>query len=890
MGRTNTVMAAFNRGEVGRSVLGRVDVDRLRLSAETQVNWMPRVAGPMTLRPGLGFVDRIKAGATAIRHLPFVFSMTDQAIIEATPGAMRVRVDEVLISRLAVTATFAGNLSAPTGWTVASTGGGSFTISGGQMTLSGQNYGGYVRATNQAAINEIGTEHALRITVDVGFVTFKVGTVDNTDDVIRETVLSKGTHSLAFTPTTASVYVQFESSTVRQGVVSGFQLEGTGPMEVPAFWTATLLPYLRIEQSGDVVFFAAYGVPLYRIERRGTRSWSLVRFEPDDGPFAAFPSKAAKIVFAASLGFTQVIADRPLFKPGHVGALLRAYTPNYNHTFTVGAERTYTPAIRVTGVGADRGFNFSVAGTFTGTWVLERSFDSEDAGFAQVSSGTAPGATSLVDGLNNSIVWYRLGFGASYTSGLATFYFDRQGGGRTGICRIRSVAADGLTAIAEVVKPFSSIVATDDWRFGEWSDVAGWPSAVTIHDGRLWFAGRDRLWSSVSDGYASFADTLDGEKVGDSSAISRSIGYGPVAVINWLLGLTRLLAGAEGSEISIRSSSLDAPLTPTGGLAIRDCSTQGSARMPAVKVDTRGLFVQKSGQRLYQLLYDVNSQDYQSNDLTRLHPDMNKGNPIVQVVVQRQPDTRIHCRRQDGTVYVLTFEPTDEVVAWWRVETDGVVTDMLVLPDTVEDRVYYTVRRTTTAGTVESLERFARLDECQGDAITKLADAHVTYAGAPTTTLSGLSHLEGRTVVVWADGKDVGTKVVTGGQITLDAPASAIVAGLGYSARFRSAKLAYAAVGGSALTQQKRINRVGLIMSNTHAQGVRFGQTFDVMDGLPQVEREQTVDPNYVWTDYDLPMIEVPGDWDTDARLCLAAAAPRPATINAVVIDITTNG
>jgi hypothetical protein len=35
-------------------------------------------------------------------------------------------------------------------------------------------------------------------------------------------------------------------------------------------------------------------------------------------------------------------------------------------------------------------------------------------------------------------------------------------------------------------------------------------------------------------------------------------------------------------------------------------------------------------------------------------------------------------------------------------------------------------------------------------------------------------------------------------------------------------------------------------------------------------------------------MIEVPGSWNTDARLCLLAQAPFPCTVGAVVIGLET--
>jgi hypothetical protein len=45
-----------------------------------------------------------------------------------------------------------------------------------------------------------------------------------------------------------------------------------------------------------------------------------------------------------------------------------------------------------------------------------------------------------------------------------------------------------------------------------------------------------------------------------------------------------------------------------------------------------------------------------------------------------------------------------------------------------------------------------------------------------------------------------------------------------------------------------------------------------------------------VWDHYDEGMVEMPGIWTTDARLHLFGYAPRPVTVMAAVIAITTNG
>jgi hypothetical protein len=217
-----------------------------------------------------------------------------------------------------------------------------------------------------------------------------------------------------------------------------------------------------------------------------------------------------------------------------------------------------------------------------------------------------------------------------------------------------------------------------------------------------------------------------------------------------------------------------------------------------------------------------------------------------------------------------------------------VVEDVVVLPDTEEDAVYYVVRRTINGATKRYLERWALESDCRGGTLNKQADSYIVYSGAATTTITGLSHLEGAEVVIWGDGADQGTATVSGGQITLATAVSNAVVGLSYRARYKSSKLAYAAGAGTALTQRKRVHHVGLILADTHAQGLRYGPDFDTLDDLPAVEDGALVDGDYIWSAYDKDSIEFPGEWSTDARVCLEAAAPRPCTVLALVVGLET--
>jgi hypothetical protein len=182
--------------------------------------------------------------------------------------------------------------------------------------------------------------------------------------------------------------------------------------------------------------------------------------------------------------------------------------------------------------------------------------------------------------------------------------------------------------------------------------------------------------------------------------------------------------------------------------------------------------------------------------------------------------------------------------------------------------------------------------------VAGLAGSVVTVAvDAPTSTLAVGAEYNGYPCEVFADigstGEPVhvGSLMVSNGEITLPngRVATTIAACLGYVAPFVSAKLAYAAQMGSALTQKKRVDHLGLVMYDTHYRGVQFGQRFDALDSLPLYEADQPTPSGTVWSEYDEPMVEVPGEWNTDARLCLLAQAPAPCTIGGVVIGIATN-
>jgi len=303
------------------------------------------------------------------------------------------------------------------------------------------------------------------------------------------------------------------------------------------------------------------------------------------------------------------------------------------------------------------------------------------------------------------------------------------------------------------------------------------------------------------------------------------------------------------------------------------------------------MFVDRTAQRLYELTYNLDEQDYKSMDLSVFAPAFNVAG-IVQIAVQMKPDVRVHCVRADGTVGVLIFDRLENVICWIDVVTDGAdgfVEDASVIPGVEEDQVYYFVRRTIDGMTERHLCKWALESECIGGQLNKMADSFVTYEGAATTTpfTTELLHLTGETVVIWADGIDVGTDVVTaGGALTnaLATAASNVVAGLGYTAQFKGTKLGQ--LDGIGLLDRKRVNRLGFIAENMHYQGLQYGPDFDNLSDLPREERGQVLQDNHIHEAYHEDNFPFGGTWQSDSRICLQAAAPRPCTILAAIAEM----
>ena len=861
------VVNKFNRGEVDPRALDREDVERVTNSCELMENFMPIRLGPMQMRPGTCYLGDMNAATSHM--VPFVASMTDKFILELGTTALRVWYNDALVTRPTSTLTITnGNFTSNiTGWTDDSgTGSSTGWVTGGYAHLTGN---GSTRAKLYQTFGGSVSETGVRITVVEAPVELKIGTSGVDSDDILNTVLEPGVHSFSIDPGSLPTFT-FANSKEYRTLLDAVVIEANGTLSIPV--TVTDPTSCRVDQSADVMFVTQTGGEFFKIVRRGDESWSVTDYRADDGPFGLVNNTDITLTAAALDGNTTLTSNEDYFSSDNVGQLFKLTSAGQAVSASVSAADNGTNSIRVTGVGASRRFTVSRTGTWSATVTLQRSTD--DATWEDVENYVINGSKTYDDELDNQILYYRLWVKpGDYTSGTANLDLNYTGGSIDGIARVTSITSATVAAV-QVLVPFGSTTATRDWYAGEWSPGKGYPSSVALYEGRLWMAGKTRLWGSVSDAYQSF----DSEIEGDSAPIRRTIGFGPVDDVEWLTPSSRLIMGLASDEVSVRSSSFGEVLTNTN-INLKSGSTNGVAAVEPLKVDNSILYVQRSGIKILDLQYNLDSDNHEAQDLMMLHPDICEDG-IKRIAVSRQPETRVYVVLDTGEMRVYLMDPAEGVKSWSRITTPtgDLFKDVVVLPGEVEDDVYVHVER---AGG-NYLEKFYRLrqyvgfflDSCQG------------YS-SPGTTITGLDHLNGETVTVFADAELQGTYVVSSGQITVPSSWVYVVVGLAYMAKYQSCKVGKY-ITGSVAGKRKRVVDLHLAMTEYIAGTIQVGPTFTELEDMPLIERGAAVTQDIFSYDYDELPFEFNGNDDVDPRICIQATGP--CTITALTYGVLQSG
>lgn len=449
----------------------------------------------------------------------------------------------------------------------------------------------------------------------------------------------------------------------------------------------------------------------------------------------------------------------------------------------------------------------------------------------------------------------------------------------------------------DVKRDFSTTNATADWQLGAWCGSCGYPSAITFFEQRLCFAGTrgspQTFWMSQSADFENMApDSADASSrkwdgaIENDDALDFTVSADQVNAIRWMAPASQLFIGTVGGEWVVSSNG---PVITPVDISVRRQTTFGTTNLPPQLMRGRLMFIQRAGRKLLEFAFNLEQDNFNALDLNVLSDHINAGG-IVDLAYQQEPESTLLAVRSDGQVPTLTYQPDQNVVGWARClmgGTDAACESVSVIPGVATDEAWVCVARTVNGQTVRQIERFAAPFEHGGDqALACYSDAALLYQGSPTTTVAGLDHLEGELVSILADGAVHSPRVVSGGGVTLDYPASKVIAGLPYTHTYESLKWEVGARTGTAQGQIKRISGVTLVLLDAlnaavgpdreHLSDIPFRSVEDAMDSaVPLFTGEKFVEFN--------------GDFSTDARVVIRGADPVPFTLLAVSPELKTN-
>ncbi|MEL6216746.1 MAG: hypothetical protein AAFQ99_13860, partial [Pseudomonadota bacterium] len=326
------VLNTFNRGEIGPLAFGRDKVERIQNSAELVENWVPMRLGPMIRRGGF---EVIAAALTGSRCFDFFYALDELATLELGDSLLRIWKDDALMTRTAVTSTltngtFATNL---TGWTDASGSGSSVT-----QTADGAKFVG--ADTTDAILHQTlgstqtGAEHGLRIKVKDAPLRLLIGTSGASSDDITDSLLEPGEYSLVFTPDAAAT-ITFVNDQVYSSTLESVELEAAGTVTIPTpVPLASVDDVFMSQQAGRI--YCNWSGEQFMIERRGPKSWGVVDYRVDDGPFDTVNLDEGLTLTAGALkGDTTLTSSKRHFKSTDVGTLRKLLSTGQEVSATV---------------------------------------------------------------------------------------------------------------------------------------------------------------------------------------------------------------------------------------------------------------------------------------------------------------------------------------------------------------------------------------------------------------------------------------------------------------------------------------------------------------------------------------------------------------------------
>lgn len=304
-----------------------------------------------------------------------------------------------------------------------------------------------------------------------------------------------------------------------------------------------------------------------------------------------------------------------------------------------------------------------------------------------------------------------------------------------------------------------------------------YPSTVAYYEQRRFFAGTNNqpqnIWATQSASDYNMSYSIPSQA---SDSLRFKIAAQRANAIKHLVPALDLIVLTASTEWRIYAGSGSALTAST--TTIKAQAQNGVSDVAPITVGNYILYAQSQGGHLREMSYQWQSSGYTSNDLCLLAPHLFDFNTIADMTFSRAPTPVLWCINNNGALLGLSYIPEQQVSAWSKHDTtNGLFESCVTVTENNSDVLYVVVNRTIGGVTKRYIECLhSRNFITPADAF--FVDCGLTYNGVSTTTVNGLTHLEGQTVSILGDGAVMPQQVVMGGSITLPFACSKVQVGL----------------------------------------------------------------------------------------------------------------
>lgn len=836
---------SFAGGEVSPSMYGRLDDQKYQQGLATCRNFICLPQGPVQNRAGFAFVGEVKYSARKTVLIPFVFSSADTAVLEFGHKYIRVITNGGYISSASGSSTpyeietpYEENDLSDLHW----------AQSGDVLTIVHPSYQPReIRRYGTRDWRVVGVSFAAPLSTPTGLsgsyycgdpdakdaektaytIKYRVTAVKTTDEGDKESAAS------ATCAVTANVYLSSSRVTLTWSAVDGAE-------RYRVYKTYSGV-YGYIGETEDLSF----------VDNNLAANTDKTPPRYDD-PFSQTGGIASVTITNAGSGYG--VSNQP----GSLSGLSYTITVDSDTRSRISAEvydadgygsgatATVVAAYRVSERDTSKKFSrtrryidITAVNVSGGTGYINPKVKILVPGYKKYTSAIAKAAASTassssastavytVDSSNNAVFDLALPVNNKLTATVtdsngsgAEIVFSSSGGGVTGYT-IRNAGSGYLNPKITITGAGSGATAT--CSTGKTGDF---PGAVSYFEQRRIFAGTKQrpqfVWMTRPGTESDMSYTLPSQS---DNRIKFRVAALQASQIRHVVPLSSLILLTTGAEFRVTTAN-DDTLTPSS-IGVKPQSYIGANNVQPIAVNSSIVYAAERGGHLWELGYNWQASGFVTGDMCLRAAHFFDGLEIVSLALAKAPHPTIWAVSSDGSLYGCTYVPEQSIGAWHRHETaDGFFESVACIAEGDEDILYAVVRRFINGKYVRYIER---MHERQVFEVENgfFVDCGVEdrYATAQNY-VEGLSHIEGKTVSILADGKVMPQAVVTDGKVTFPDKAQHVIVGIPITSDIKTLPMALQTNdGGYGQGSRKSITKV--FVRVVSSSGLAAGQDED---------------------------------------------------------------